>query len=104
MGGGACGILYGCELVTAAPAGKDSPDELLTTPLRIWKQISVLDFSPIQWSTLRGHLPIPIWRRGRCQSIGGSILFFVHKKILREQNTIVSISWDSSFSSLVIYL
>lgn len=33
VGGGGCvGILYGCELVT--PAVIDSPDELLTTPLR----------------------------------------------------------------------
>lgn len=30
---GGCGILYGCELVALAPAGNDSPDELLTTPL-----------------------------------------------------------------------
>lgn len=29
---GGCGILYGCELVKE-PAGKDSPDELFTTPL-----------------------------------------------------------------------
>lgn len=29
---GGWGILYGCELDTD-PAGKDSPDELLTTPL-----------------------------------------------------------------------
>lgn len=25
--------MYGCELAALAPAGKDSPDELLTTPL-----------------------------------------------------------------------
>lgn len=30
---GGCGILYGCELAALAPAGNDSPDELLTTPL-----------------------------------------------------------------------
>lgn len=32
IGGGAWGILYGCELGIPL-AGKDSPDELLTTPL-----------------------------------------------------------------------
>lgn len=33
LGGGCCGILYGCELGTT-PAGNDSPEELFTTPLR----------------------------------------------------------------------
>lgn len=33
VGGGCWGILYGCELGTI-PAGNDSPDELLTTPLK----------------------------------------------------------------------
>lgn len=33
MADGGCGILYGCELAALAPAGNDSPDELLTTPL-----------------------------------------------------------------------
>lgn len=32
VGGGCWGILYGWELGTQ-PAGNDSPDELLTTPL-----------------------------------------------------------------------
>lgn len=40
---GGCGILYGCELAVLTPAGSDSPDELLTTPLFGYKSQSTCD-------------------------------------------------------------
>jgi hypothetical protein len=41
MADGGCGILYGWELAALAPAGSDSPEELLTTPLWTFERKSL---------------------------------------------------------------